>query len=1155
SLLNQQGSRLRSCIADPLRPTSSHLHIQVSEPSAASGAEPILKKAEASGAEPLLKAAEPSAAPGAEPLFKKAEASGAEPLFKKAEASVAEYLNEASVVKILNRPLLALVAKDGAIVMITPLLAVDLPAIRTIATGETIATDTTIAIATDASLIVTEVTQTVIIVTFRTIVVIEAVAVVIEAASIIAIIVASMIARDPDQEIKLGDIDLYPDKSKDEQIDHLATSLMTTSDLCEEDCLAVAKVISRCHLRRLSELAYITDDELNNHVLRTGDVLYVRTTVRSIVARVKRECDGKLVDKDHNMNSFVDRESVLALKDSIKSYASNDEAPTFDLASALRTLKEFDLDALISAPCIQIVQELQLLGMKPVEAKLDPSPKVIAAAKVTDPPAPKSAKAVAAAAAKAAAVKPSRKQICFGHDPSRDNVCSFGSKCIREHLDTKVAESLVRGLGRTFDRLKFRSNALGRFRHPRQLSLNQRHLARDRLIRHRLSCSIMRNPVEEVVLIYTDAEGPCAFHMISPFAQSLTIGPLSSLNFPRAPSVDSFGVRNTFGNHFGLRSSQVSKSVFLSLCQHRDFFEIRILIGSMAKADVVAFHAGQCGLPGGIFPAIIRGGFGINSCWASMLRAMHSQSTSQSTPWRRTTSLGDVGLAFSGKDLLMNLEAFEDLAPILVTLGCLDLSPVLMARFVGFETIHGSGGNRVCLVEALNSPPANYLVGSMDMYLEVAADALEAEPNRGLNEMFDASGKIIFNLRRIFQSVISQNAMFAGRQEIGWIDFLWLFTISGLLISGVSPKGDTAIGNESRKCSWCTSKTEGESWVACYWMSIGPAALSHLIDTSLMSSLDGGVAKVVRKISEAIAEPGPLQDRRIAAHLRGDREEPVRALVPRLLCDASTPPIDVSLMILKLFVEHARSLQAAMPDGWRAMRINVIGSPTSSDALRARLRDFAIGDLSRWGSPKIVKDLRDGIDHAHRHRHAGSVSITFAKLSPAGGHRSSVEQHPPHFKIGQHRRDRLTQSRHHLLQALYLSARSAIISPFEPQSSSIATHKHFKFDSIANLGRRSVDITLFTSSINVVDLDRSLRLESQNRTERPPRSGFLSPRVLGDRSPRGGRSQGPAGPATGSTLFCLVSSIVSADPFRGLHLSDQGLRSVSVGITRINSSS
>ncbi|CAE8620423.1 unnamed protein product [Polarella glacialis] len=380
----RQASKL--CIEE-MPKVDSHPNPQVSVSSEASGPEPLLKKAESSGAELLVKESEAS---GVELLAKKSVQSEGFPILKMAEPIVV-----ANIEKIFAA-LPNQFDKDKAIVTIAPTLAYDL--FNMIVEGETITIDTTIAVAMLAITIVKDVSPTM---------AIELLPVIVEAELQPKIddgTFRSPVASRRDDlgdrasppedrretaprrmsKRQIGEIDLHPDKSKREQIDILATALMMSFDLSESDCMAVADIISRCRLHRLSDLAWITDDELNNHVIASDDSLYLRTTVRGILARLKRESEDKIFEKDQSMSSIIDREAIIGLKESIKAMAASRE--------------------------------------KKDRKKSD---------------------AASAVAAKAVA-KPGRKQICFNHDPSRAGVCSLGSKWSRDHLDTTVADSLAR---------------------------------------------------------------------------------------------------------------------------------------------------------------------------------------------------------------------------------------------------------------------------------------------------------------------------------------------------------------------------------------------------------------------------------------------------------------------------------------------------------------------------------------------------------------------------------------------------------------------------------------------------------------------------------------------------------------------------------------
>ncbi|CAE8667350.1 unnamed protein product [Polarella glacialis] len=1074
------------------------------------------------------------------------------------------------------------IRKDRAIVTIAPALADDLSV-----EGETTMIATIIAVAILAITIVKDVSQIMAIELLPVIVghLIEAeLQPQIDDGALLAIIVAGMIALVLERVSKrqIGEIDLHPDKSKREQIDILATALMMSFDFGESDCMAVADIISRCRHRRLSDLAWITDDELNNPVMTSDDSLYLRSIVRGIVAKIKQERVRSNFEKDQSSSSIIDREAIIGLKESIKAMAtsrekkdrkksdginrrdeSDDETPTFDLAASLKGFKisyipidwfgdirklskfhkflekedqralikkwglkveiqpparilsmissfwlshaseEFDIDALISVPCVEIVTEIQLLGIKHVEEKPTKAP--------PPPPPPVGAKGVAASAAKAkakakAVAEPGRKQICFNHDPSRSGVCSLGSKCSRDHLDTAVAESLAR----------FQSIALWRLRHPHLppsfFIPSQRQVARGRwLVRRirrallvflyiyivvkisrsediaapttpgksivrcvdrisalgiegvatsletidgklqltfvpdaskedlrailssavllldlarqiigrlsfaawsvwgpvassrlrslytfvdmgagrinqaskvslawwvdRLShleprCSIMSNPVDEVVLIYTSATAQSNIRLINLLFRS-NFRPISTIAPLRKPRrrIDKMGASS-----------------------------------SMSEPDVIGFHLAQIGILGGIIPVVARGGYQVGSCWVSMLRCVAEKSEHQSTPYRRLTSLGDQTLAFAGKDLLCGIGCFDSIAPTILVLGRLDVSPLIMSRFTGVERIHGEEHRYVARLEALSEPPESYFAGSMNMYLEVANGDLEPRSGFGLNSLFDTPTRVIQQLRRLFQSVFAPDRAFAVRRSIGWVDFLWLIVLSGPMFSGVSPRGDSCIGGEVDRCPWNTSITIGESWMACWWLSVGPSMVGQLLDTDVMSCLDGGSAQVVRRLAGSIdkvvtSSAGSLRNARITAVLGGGRPAPVRNPIPLLIEDGSSPPADLSLSLLKLFIAHAREVEKVSPDGSASQRLQSVGFPMSTPEIRNRMAMFTSADHQRWGSPDIIAALNGGTFSAIG-RPVSFVIRSELIMPAAVGPRSPPAGPPPFAPLG-----------------------------------------------------------------------------------------------------------------------------------------------------------
>ncbi|CAE8635670.1 unnamed protein product [Polarella glacialis] len=1356
-------------------------------------------------------------------LVKKSESLAVELLVRKSVAFALLKMAESIVVANIEKIFTALpyrFDKDRAIVTIAPALADDL-----FVEGETTMIATIIAVAILAITIVKDVSQIMAIELLLVIVghLIEAeLQPQIDDGALLAIIAAGMIAltyRSPvasrrydlgDRESppedrrepvprrvskrQIGEIDLHPDKSEREQIDILATALMMSFDFGESDCMADADIISRCRLHRLSDLAWIADDELNNHVMTSDDSLYLRSIVRGIVAKIKQERLRSNFEKDQSSSSIIDREAIIGLKESIKAMAASHEKKDRKKSDGINRrdealikkwglkveiqppAREFDIDALISVPCVEIVTEIQLLGIKHAKAK---------------------AKAVA---------KPGRKQICFNRDPSRSGICSLGSKCSRDHLDTTVAESLARydaAKSKGHDPLVYSEligdKRTGSINRPAQVAVN-RPLASSAsssapIIFHpeptaikgglptvidkqsalaslipvsgnesrgssdgfvgpsscpststsssRSASPERRDPVLDVIIPPDSAsfeavseahqshlkmakgrsediaapttpdksivrcvdrisalgiEGLITHrrrHLYDLRRMSIELRPESDLLLSAAPEhvrnvLGSAGVlgshpallkwcleeiqrpdldlvedllrgfplhrrtshrpeghfqegsstdlletdaiadtemlamtvidaklkrmsqprlfdktRDRFltrrfvvrqrdakgrinqaskvslawwvyrlshlepsvapivGSRIGLRIGSCCFSFALSLrpvvimartvefsiraaspflrelsqlaggpcvstkiieithnratllaelpesavgrliqesehlrlplqkairaarssvgvsqdprrflpsssfvlleftdlewtketslevdfdrsCQetslevdfdrsqqqHNRTSDINSLFrsncrpistiaplrkprrridkmgasSSMSEPDVIGFHLAQIGILGGIIPTVARGGYQVGSCWVSMLRCMAEKSEHQSTPYRRLTSLGDQTLAFAGKDLLCGIGCFDSIAPAILVLGRLDMSPLIMSRFTGVERIHGEERRYVARLEALSEPPESYFAGSMNMYLEVANSDLEPRSGFGLNSLFDTPTRVIQQLRRLFQSVFAPDRAFAVRRSIGWVDFLWLIVLSGPIFSGVSPRGDSCVGGEVDRCPWNTSITIGESWMACWWLSVGPSMVGQLLDTDLMSCLDGGSAQVVRRLAGSIDEvvtssAGSLRNARITAVLGGGRPAPVRHPIPLLIEDGSSPPVDLSLSLLKLFIAHAREVKKVSPDGSESQRLQGVGFPMSTPEIRNRMAMFTSADHQRWGSPDIIAALNGGTFSAIRR--PVPVVIRSELIMPAAvGPRSPPAGPPPFAPLG-----------------------------------------------------------------------------------------------------------------------------------------------------------
>jgi hypothetical protein len=109
--------------------------------------------------------------------------------------------------------------------------------------------------------------------------------------------------------------------------------------------------------------------------------------------------------------------------------------------TSLKASVEFDIDDLLSRPCPDIVQEILLT--KAIEDK----PRAPIKLPGKSPPAPGASAASGTSTtdqAKVKDVKSVRKPVCFDHNPSQGIFCPLKSKCLKEHLDTKVESLLVR---------------------------------------------------------------------------------------------------------------------------------------------------------------------------------------------------------------------------------------------------------------------------------------------------------------------------------------------------------------------------------------------------------------------------------------------------------------------------------------------------------------------------------------------------------------------------------------------------------------------------------------------------------------------------------------------------------------------------------------
>ena len=371
-------------------------------------------------------------------------------------------------------------------------------------------------------------------------------------------------------------------------------------------------------------------------------------------------------------------------------------------------------------------------------------------------------------------------------------------------------------------------------------------------------------------------------------------------------------------------------------------------------------HAVKSGIMGFVAPVVIKGGSHVAGCWASLLRCISPQDHqrfSMSSPWRSTMSLRDLQMSESRKDLVLDISNLGEIGPALICLGHLDLPVVLMAKIDHVEESTDDPMSFVVKATSLAVRPVSYISGSMDLYLEKAADQLEAEPDLGLNSLFEIGDKVIYQLSRLMDSC---NAGVAGNQRIAWVDFLWLFVLVIPILTGVAWSGTSVLQGSEGPCRWFSKIDIGSAWGACLWMSIAPVVLESFISTSLVFACDGKIANLMVKIYEQVGNSHTdLVDQRIYdAVSPGSRNCP-RAQVGRLSARPGQMPINLSIKILSMFLKHAVEIEKHLPDGGRSARLADLGFPSSQEVTND-INAYGTSQHVEWGSPLMLARLRSG---------------------------------------------------------------------------------------------------------------------------------------------------------------------------------------------------
>ncbi len=149
----------------------------------------------------------------------------------------------------------------------------------------------------------------------------------------------------------------FKGRDRDDIIDHVSSQLclsLPDDYITPEESFDVADIFARLELTSLHHLSYINDEDLST-IFKPADRLQIKLLVRGIISKVKSENMEQRSDGTSKLPSVDNRETLLAIRDTISSFPgmnqkkksdginrkdmSDDEAPVFDLASALRLHK------------------------------------------------------------------------------------------------------------------------------------------------------------------------------------------------------------------------------------------------------------------------------------------------------------------------------------------------------------------------------------------------------------------------------------------------------------------------------------------------------------------------------------------------------------------------------------------------------------------------------------------------------------------------------------------------------------------------------------------------------------------------------------------------------------------------------------------------
>jgi hypothetical protein len=361
-----------------------------------------------------------------------------------------------------------------------------------------------------------------------------------------------------------------------------------------------------------------------------------------------------------------------------------------------------------------------------------------------------------------------------------------------------------------------------------------------------------------------------------------------------------------------------------------------------------------------------RGGFGLESAWASTLRLTPGDATSTiHNPFRRTYTLADTSRSSSMKDSLIDLRplggTFGNLAALL---GKLDLGPVLLAQL---ESVEPSGDAREAAAGAvvlrwvlLPELPQSFMIGSANLYSRIGLGNFEARQRDALRVAFDSRSAILGSLRRLHTFAATNVRLLDFVYGLLWLlPFFTQFCVSGAsAFDGFATTAFTWVRPFTLKPS--------DAWLVGWFLSLPAQARELLSNTIFAQSLDGDCKRVIEVVLRKIARVDRSFDQTLLTAIQSNFRQPQAdvAGAPAGVAVAAGLPDD----LLSDFVSASGRFIAACEQttpvcAVQAQRVTFHGTPEVSSRLRMGL---ASPGSNFWVSDQLCSNLlggTEGIQH------------------------------------------------------------------------------------------------------------------------------------------------------------------------------------------------